>query len=504
MRVVVGLLCALWAGFTAPTVVSAAQILVLPFVTDQDNEELRTFRDFVEKTIKASLSANNIHQVVAQSKISEITDKLGPVRGEASAIQIGSASDSDLLIYGVLSADASGYYIKCSLYDLRSDKMNVTTEHKVSNIHQLPGIVELFLGAVQKRLQGSPKLPLYRAEGNTATALTGAARPTVLVDVSKKSGPWRSPEIASSLAGVEIGPLLGISKNETLFLEDAGITISRFEDGGLKQLTQYAQFNATHLSLETADIDGDGIDEIILCYQTQAGIESCILKYVQQNLQVVDRIPNVLLRTIPEPAKGSRTILVGQRTDVADMFTGAMIRYAVESGKVTENGTLYLPPGTLITSYDSGVIGSSEKPLRAILNQDRRLMIFDEENRLLVGGGDKERGTDRKVRIPYKNTYREFILPGRLQITDLKGEGRNDLLVIKNSSGAGAIEALTWDGSQLTEKWKTIRSAGVITDFKIGDFKNQGTKSLVLILQKPHFLVFTNTHSIIYAYDLAP
>ena len=67
------------------------------------------------------------------------------------------------------------------------------------------------------------------------------------------------------------------------------------------------------------------------------------------------------------------------------------------------------------------------------------------------------------------------------------------------------IQALEWDGKELVEKWKTVMSPGIISDFRIGDFKNEGLRSMVLILIKQApFAALTGPSSIIFAYDLVP
>ena len=132
-------------------------------------------------------------------------------------------------------------------------------------------------------------------------------------------------------------------------------------------------------------------------------------------------------------------------------------------------------------------------------------MVFDRENRLVAQVADRLYGLERRVRIPAKKGYRDVIFPGRICVADTDGDGENELLLIKQGSGGSYIQALVWDGSHLVEKWKTVMSPGIISDFKIGDLKNEQTRSLVMILLKPHpFLALTGPRSIVFAYDLNP
>jgi hypothetical protein len=485
-----------------PSYAGLAKIVVLPFQFPPDNQELQKFSDHINKTLTAAVSAmNDRYQLESDSRVQLTYNNSALLIPDAQILKIGTDLQADLIVYGFLSADESRYSMKAVLWDLKGSRVLVSTEHRVSNIHELPGVLELFVGAVNRRLKGAPVLPFYRSEPTSdPVAAPRLPRP----DLGKNTAPWRSPDIAATLSGLDIGDLVGDKKNETVFLDDGGIAISRFEQGGLKQLTQFSQFNSLHLAVEVEDVDHDGVAEIVLCYQTQNGIESCVIKYTNQNLRVVGRVPNVILRTIMNPDKESERILVGQKTDAEDIYTGEMTRYGLDGGRLMEIGSITLPPGTLLLSYDSGRLGKSNQFVRATLTQDQRLMIYDKENRLLTAVPGRRYGSERKIRIPWKQGVRELVLPGRILIGDIKGEGENELLVMKSADGGSVIEALTWDGAALVEKWKTVRSPGLITDFRIGDFKNEGVRSLVLILVKPNLFTFMAPQSVIFAYDFIP
>ncbi len=132
-------------------------------------------------------------------------------------------------------------------------------------------------------------------------------------------------------------------------------------------------------------------------------------------------------------------------------------------------------------------------------------MVFDKDNRLVAQVSDRIYGIDRRLRIPSSRGYRDVVFPGTLIVADTDGDGENELLVIKESNGGSNVQALVWDGGQLVEKWKTVRTPGLISDFRIGDLKNEQVRSLVLILLKPSpFPALTGPRSIVFAYDLMP
>jgi hypothetical protein len=259
------------------------------------------------------------------------------------------------------------------------------------------------------------------------------------------------------------------------------------------------------LSAEVEDLDGDGVAELVLTYQTPSGLESAIVRYVNRNFKVIARLPHTILRTVEDPENQDNRILIGQRTDVADMFSGEMKRYELVGNELTASGKALLPPGTLLFSYVSGRLGKDRDLVRVILNQEQRLTVFDSENRLLCTALDRIYGVERRISIPAQKGQRTVALPGRLLIADTDGDGENELLLIKQRGQTSVIQGLSWDGAKLSEKWRTVGSNGIISDFRIRDFKNEGIPSLVLILIKPDpFVILTGPRSVVYAYDLIP
>jgi hypothetical protein len=483
------------------------RILVLPFQVSSDNQELQGFGEHVDKRLRSAITPRDDKFVLVSERATEelLGGKAGP-GSEKEAQTLAGRADSDLVIYGFLSQEGSVYHMRGVMWDPRADRGAVSTDLKVDNIHKLPGVLDLFISSINTYLHGSPALPFYRAEASPAgSGAPPSGRPANLASIPRNTGPWRSPDIAAPLSGLDMGDLDGDKKNETVFLEQGRLSISRFENGILRQLTQFSQPPAEYISAEITDLDGDGVSELLLCYQTPAGLESAVARYSNRNFRITGTFPNLILKTIRDLNDPKKRILIGQRTDDETMFTGEMIRFHVDGDAIIPAGKEILPPGTLLLSYVADVLGKDSEFLQVILNQDQRLMVFDRENRLLAGMTDRIYGLDRRIRIPFRQGYRTITLPGRLLIADTDGDGENELLLIKQSGEGSTVQALVWNGHRMAEKWKTVASPGIISDFGIKDFKNLGARSLVLILLKPGaFSFLTGPRSVVYAYDLLP
>lgn len=493
-------------SISTPIEAKSRTILILPFSATAGEKDLQTFADHVDKRLRSGVvPRTDTFTIETEQTTEQLLDGRPAPANDQEARAIGGRSDADLLVYGFLSHEGSLYGMRAVMWDLRADRATVSTDLKVDNIHKLPGILEVFINSTNRHLHGSAALPFYKTESGGVSGPGHSGRATNLVSLPRNLGPWRSPDIQAAISGVDIGNLAGDKKNETVFLEQGRLTISRFENGGLRQLTQFSQPPAEYISVEVADLDGDGVSELLLCYQTPLGIESAVARYTNRKFRIAAKVPNVILRTIKDPAQGTTGILVGQRTDEENIFSGDMIHFRLEGDKVVPVGKTALPPGTLLLSYASGKLGKSGQSVRVILNQDQRLMVFDRKNQLLSSLTDRIYGLDRRIRLPLKAARRDMAYPGRLLIADTDRDGENELLVIKQTPEGSMIQALVWDGTQLAEKWKTVTSPGLISDFRIGDFKNQGMPTLVLILIKPGAFPFlAGPRSTVFAYDLIP
>lgn len=506
--VIVLTVVALWGVADSACAEEPGKVLILPFQISpgKHEEDLRAFAEHVNKRLRSAVEQlKDKYTVQSRQVVDEALQGKPWPDDDNEARKLAQQAGADYVLYGDLSENQGTYRMRAVMWDLQTSRQAVGTELKVTNIHGLPAVLELFVAAVGKRLYGGALPTFYRSEPLSTASTEPQHRFPFRHDPPPSSGPWRSPTISAELWGIAVGNLLGDGKNVIVLLDDAGLSINRFEDGELKLLTQFSRAPARFLSAEVADLDGDGVDELILCTLTPKGVGTTIISYQGREFKVLQSLPNLIVRTISNPDDGKRNLIVGQRTNSADMFSGEMVRFAVKEGKLVPDGTVMLPPGTLLLSYVDGHVGKNKDFLRIILNQDQRLMVFDRDNQLLYEDTDRMYGLEHSTLGPLTSGGKPSFYPGKLVITDTSGAGQNELLVVKQSRGTSAIHALTWDGTQLREKWKTISSRGVISDFTIQDFKNAGVRSLALLLVEPSpFPALTRSRSVVFGYDLVP
>ena len=112
-----------------------------------------------------------------------------------------------------------------------------------------------------------------------------------------------------------------------------------------------------------------------------------------------------------------------------------------------------------------------------------------------------------------KSISASFIFQWLFLVVDTDGDGVDELLTIANEYGAtrlvpglgvssGVLVSLVWDGSGLSEIWRSQKLDGGIVDFAYGDADNNGQNDLLAVTVGENRF-FATKKSTIYLYTLS-
>ncbi|MGB9618430.1 MAG: FG-GAP repeat domain-containing protein, partial [Desulfomonilaceae bacterium] len=482
-------------------------IVLLPFrlTTETDDPGLQSFVDHINDELRSAIRAMGGRYQVVEWEGDQQSDRAEQSLDDDRGLRkVAQNAGADFVICGSIGTSDSLYHMKGLMWDAKKERMAVRVDLKVPNVHALPSVLQFLLAGITKRLQGAPNIPFYKAGEPGSMPAVHQPRFRTVIGVAETEGPWRSPELPGSITGLAIGDLDGDRHNELVLVGDSGITIARFEKNALRPLTQFSKSPAVFLSAQAQDLDGDGVPELIVCSQLPDGVESEVLRYLNRNLTVVETFPNMILCCVPAPENPKVMNLLGQQTDAGDMFSGEMISFSLRDGALKRQGKVTLPQGTLLLSYAAGDI-QGHAHVRVLIDQRLKLRVFDQDNQLLSVQDGHEYGPHRKVTVKTADGVKEIIWPGRIIISDSSPSGQGELMLAKTAGGKSEIQGFHWGGAFLEKKWNTPPMEGAILDFKIGDFKNNGARSLVLLLARPDQLLgMSGPRTILFAYDFLP
>jgi hypothetical protein len=338
--------------------------------------------------------------------------------------------------------------------------------------------------------------------GSELSAATGAAG---------HPGFWMSEKLEHDIRGMDVGDVDNDGKNEIVIIDMSNIMIYRKEGNTLKLLQKIP--GASHnqyLSVDVADIKGDGIKRIIVTSLFRNFPDSFVLEYKDGKYVKIASDLRWFLRVIEIDG---RSVLIGQEMGMNNPFENPIYEIVCKTGSCLQGRRMKIPEG--LSVYGLAVAPMEKGGPRRIIALDGYdyLRVYEEtdksidrvdilgESRAAIwkstevfGGSDNyfDRtmsqlspiNPEDKDKMPYVNL--------RIINCGIGKEGRAELIVARNFSQerrwfenlriftSGEVYGLEWDGLGFAEKWRTKKIGGYVADYQIKAVDGSGKPSLVI------------------------
>lgn len=201
------------------------------------------------------------------------------------------------------------------------------------------------------------------------------------------------------------------------------------------------------LSVQFADLDGDGMLEVVVNRQdVRAGMLSYILGVRQgRPVALAQDIPLMLL-AVDERGDGVNRGLWGQRQDNLTFFAkGSPTRYTLKGDDVVATTRALVPDTFRVTGATFANIAGKESRVVAYVDENSRLRIAAGAQEMwrsltVVGGGLAQ----AQLSIPVFRTYVDkfFKMEPNPVAVDLDGDGLQEILVPINDDEAGRLAVI--------------------------------------------------------------
>ena len=245
------------------------------------------------------------------------------------------------------------------------------------------------------------------------------------------------------------------------------------------QTTVTEEINAIQLiNLDAADINGNGRSELFVTAMVNGKVVSWVIEFQDGAYRRSADVPG-FLRVVNYPGKG--TILLGQAYDPATFYAGQPRQYVWSQGKYTPGEELALPKGLPLYGWTYANVGERQ-PLLVALDEDDRLVVYSGDM-MAWKSADTYPIMDFYVYKPVTGIsaalgkqpdkgQRER-LRGRVVALDLNGDGKDEILVPKNTTSlllggfTGAeLYGMGWTGARLDTVWSNKGVPGPVYDFR--------------------------------------
>jgi TolB-like protein len=473
------------------------RVAILPFQI-HSQENLDYLREGIYDMLSSRIAAEGKIIVFERTVVERAFYEERPLRlDETVAKRIGMRVGADYIVLGSLTKIGDYISLDARLISITEEKppLGAFTQHK--------GIEEMMVKIGEFAQDIGYKITGHRA---------GASRPAdsrhpYLVQPKKEIGRIdpaglgfrKSQTFPLEIKGLDIGDVDGDKKNELVMMDRHTLYIFKYDGEKLRLILKVEQGSEHNfLTLDVADVNRNGVAEIIVTSVVMDDLRSFILEYEGGKYKKIAEKENWYFRVLDHPKEGP--LLMGQRMSSEGLVSGPIYRFIWKKTSFKRGPKMDFPRETKIFGLTVADLRSQGAFDNVILEDSERLNIISADgkfswgSRVLYGGTNNFYETKKKkdLSFGYKDAidWRVYI-PGRIIAKDLDGDGLKEVIINKNYRSSrlfdkvrnfemGEIYSLVWQDGYLDTQWKTREINGYISDFQLRDVDNDGDEELVV------------------------
>ncbi|TFG90477.1 MAG: hypothetical protein E4H15_07520 [Syntrophobacterales bacterium] len=535
---------------------SVKRVAVLPFSV-HSSEDITYVRDGIWDMLISRLSVSDGIRVSAKQEVKEALVKSeGKEPAVADVYSLGKSMNLDYVVWGSITKIGNSISLDAKLLDVSTYKTPVGVFEQCKGMDDVIPRINDFAKKIHYHILGitppaaevaalpptgqerSPakNTPQVSDEGKVIRTrqgtFTSVINPSFITatDPLAQKGFWMSQQYKKTFRGMDIGDVDGDKKNEVVVIDRNTITIHQKNETGFVLRNKLSgKPSDQYLAVDVADINGNGVAEIIVTNLTNDTLTSFVMEFRDGKLEKIASDLNWFMR-VTDTEDGP--VLMGQELSVgtADPFTGPIYEIIWKDGAYREGKQMLVPQGLPVFGVlFAKVDGAAERVVA--LDEYDHINIFRKTTKPLskihiIGGSDDliwssddvfggsntmiNLNSRQRASIDNEDTDGSVYVKERIFFYDTNGDGKKEIVIIKNLSSSGRtfknirvftrseIYDLGWDGMGLAENWRTKKIQGYVADYQIKDIDNDGEDEIVLAVG----LGTTLSRSVIVAYDL--
>ncbi len=515
-------------------------VAVLPF-SIHSAENIDYVRQGIADMLASRISVNDKIEVIGkEALLAALKETAGKELVSADPYIVGKKLNADFVVWGSITKIGGSLSIDGKLVDIASSKTAVdlfaqcpTMDEVIPKINDFAQRIDThILGAPSQSGAGaSPSVPkeiivahqpstqsareaeiISGIKGGKRGTFTSAINPDFInaAQPLNRDSFWKSQQFPNEFKGMDIGDVNGDGLNETVIIDSHNVLIYQKKGDEFKLIQQIPGKAYDHyVSLDVADINQNGIKEIIVSSYTGLQVDSFVLEFRNgQFVMIASGLP-FFMRVIDNGSGSPR--LLGQRRGMDKPFETSIYEIIWKNGDYREEQKMRIPQGLSVYGLTLAKLGASGAERIVSLNDYDYICIYEKTDkplsRVAVVGGSEEFIWKSEEVFGGSNTVVESMKGSnvdaddpynyinlRILTYDTNKDGKEEIIIVKNLSSSGRmfervklftsaeVYDLEWDGTGLVENWRTKKINGYVADYQFKDIDNDGDKEVVLAL----------------------
>lgn len=310
---------------------------------------------------------------------------------------------------------------------------------------------------------------------------------------------FKTRNVPLSLESIAIGDVDGDGAVEVVMADREKVVIYKLNEGRLKEFAQIKPLSRYKIhAVNVADLNGNGKAEIYISAADTSLPGSMAAEWDGKEMVTLFSDARYYLRPVKVPGLGM--VLAGQKSGAEGVAINGPIYILTQDGsQLVGEERLPVPSGVNIFDFSfADLDGDGEWEIVA-LDQWNKMVVMKQSGKVLwkseerfgatkrfVGGRSAmqitqqtgaQRGSTKVVDGTTGVLYEERYIPSRILVTDVDGDGIDDIIINANSPTwtslvrsiqvfqSGTMLGMKWNGVGMQELWRTRKIDGYVVDY---------------------------------------
>lgn len=510
----------------------SVRVAIVPFTVHAPSE-LQYVRDGIFDILASRIAWDRRVVVLDKQTTSTASEKKKDLMDEGAARRLGLELQADYVLTGSLTVLGNTSSLDARIVPVKSDQSGISFHAQAKNLDEIIPKIDEFAQDINAKLLGRAVTKDVETPPESQITVSSHPQKILLQDRAqvpqepdhkfiqkskdRKDDFWKSQDLQLVMRGLDVSDLDNDGRKEIAIITLTDIRIYK-QDG--EKLVEFRHIKGESsynlLSLDAGDLNGNGIPEIYISNLTTGTPDSFVLEWNGSDFVRIAEHLNWYISLSTD--SGKRTAL-SQEKGTETPFKPEVYRLQWKDKKLEIGEPLSLPAGGNVFNFVRADIDRDSSLETVMIDDTSRLRIYSSSGKLLWKSEERYgQGLGFIIANPARSPNdpeERYYVPARMSIADSDKDGNMEIIVNRNISGSAKvfrnlkeysnslIYSLGWDGTGLSENWKTREVSGAICDYRMTDADDKGNHELFLgMVLRPGIPPFTSGESTIISYKL--